>query len=160
MNDMIIDGRPPLRVLVVDDWQSRHALIRRVFSDSHTPACLEYRFGPEYVTDQDIETADVIFLDHDMCQAQYGACPNPVQGGSLNFLDENCGCPTGRDLVVRLTQQARRPRCVVHTANFVGGRVMVEGLRAAGFPVVQSPADWRLGHLARSVVDSWKLYDI
>lgn len=129
-----------MKVLIVDDWDTRHHRVREVFRSAGRPAVFKSRMHPNAVTDEDILDAEVVFLDHDMCQAEEDHdCPNPRVKPGENFLDAHCGCPTGQDLVKRLVALPARPPCIVHSQNPVGGRAMAQGLLDAGFPVAWSP---------------------
>lgn len=152
-----------MRVLIVDDWKSRHSLIKGVFDRGNRPALFTSRMSPVEVTQEDMALADVIFLDHDMCRAPEGEpCPNYLPGkNGTNMLDEGCGCPTGTDTVKKILDFAERtgkkPACVVHTANTTGGRHMAQALYDAGFPVAWSPVFTWENMVTTTIFHMWKI---
>ena len=149
-----------LRVLTVDDYESRHERIVREMTRAGVRAEFRHRYGPARVTDDDIAWAQLVWLDHDMCQRCYTAagivivpdegapCPAPVERGT-NALDLHCGCLTGMDLVRRMVALPHRPTVFVHTANPAAGPEMVRSLTDGRFRVGYMPAsrwgwyDWR-----------------
>ena len=143
-----------MRVLIVDDWSSRHDRIRSVLRLLGYPATgITSLSSPAQVSDEDLDVA-VCFLDHDMCQRDNdGECPNATEQGA-SYLDPGCGCPTGLDLVKRMAELTYRPKVIVHTANPVGGPQMCETLRDHGFEFYYAPislwSDSNLRNIARA----------
>lgn len=150
-----------MNVLIVDDWQNRHLKIKSAFNLGGRYSDFRDRYSPTEVTIEDLEWADVVFLDHDMCKAPEGlGCPNPCRPGtSANFLDEGCGCPTGMDLVNTMTSKEglKKLKCVVHTANPTGGKNMAQSLFGMGFPTAWSPVPTWDNLLPSTLFKLWKI---
>lgn len=135
-----------MNILTVDDLEGRHESI--AFRLRPLVATYRRRYHADDPTDADLAWADVVFLDHDMCQRDYRGgivlepdpkrnCPNPIgKAGPLAA----CGCPSGANLARRMAEGVARPRVVVHTANPPGGAEMVATLERAGFRVLYAPA--------------------
>lgn len=153
-----------IKVLGVDDDASRHYNLRTQLLNLRLEPgeVLQYtgKHGPGEVAEDDIAAADILFLDHDMCQSdtyyrKHGqrhpeGCPQRLKSpDGFNLLNEWCGCPTGRDMVRRLISLPYRPLTFVHTLNRRGGATMDYALSRAGFTVSQFSedqwysADWR-----------------
>ena len=139
-----------VRVLVVDDWQTRHDKIKKEMYKARFQLSWRNRMNPDEVTEDDLKWATLIFLDHDMCQRgiteagllvfdESRPCPNPIEQGR-NALDPKCGCPTGMDLVRRICALPYRPAAVVHTGNTVEAPNMTRTLQDAGFRVMAMSA--------------------
>lgn len=153
-----------MRVLIVDDWKHRHTLIKEIFDRGFRPALFTSRMSPSDVTKEDLDLAEVVFLDHDMCRAQEDdPCPNLLAADSSgkNMLNAGCGCPTGQDMVRELIAYAentgKKHKCVVHSANTTGGRVMAQALHDAGFPVAWSPVFTWESLVTPSIFKLWKI---
>ncbi len=148
-----------LRVLIVDDWHHRHIRIKGVFENGGRPALFVSRMTPADVTEADLDLAEVVFLDHDMCRGPEGeSCPFPCEtGAGQNMLNEGCGCPTGGDMVKTLIGRTKRPQCVVHTANPTGGKWMAQALYDNGFPVSWSPVSTWDRLIPSTLFKLWKI---
>lgn len=147
---------PNLKVLSVDDDSVRHAAIygylRKLGYEGRLQCTQRTCSDPAEVTDEDIAWADIVCLDHDMCQAvptrtegglYVTNCPQPLPGGgSFNLLNDYCGCPTGRDMVGRMVRLPARPFVIIHTQNLRGGMVMRDNLLRQDFNANSYPADW------------------
>lgn len=93
-----------MNILTVDDLEGRHQSI--AFRLQPLKATYRRRYHADDPSDDDFAWADVVFLDHDMCQQDYRGgivlepdpkrnCPNPVgKSGPLAA----CGCPSGANL--------------------------------------------------------------
>lgn len=147
-----------MKVLIVDDWQFRHDWIHRVFRDAGVyTANFVSRYSPAEVTLDDMDGADLIFLDHDMCRSGgdlEAPCPNP-KPNSTNSLNPYCGCPTGMDMVDRIIQRGRSVKCVVHTANPPAGSRMSAALKQAGFQTAYTPAIGENMYSAQALARIW-----
>lgn len=123
------------RVLFVDDMPGRVERLRFVAAVAGVELDVVHRLHPGEVTDADLDGADVVMLDHDMCQAPPGEdCPTATPS-------EWCRCPDGQDLARRIIKRRRRMRCVVHSANLAGRAAMVAMLHRAGWPVTMHPVE-------------------
>lgn len=131
-----------MQILILDDWESRHKLIKNMLAKLPVYPQLVHRYAPEQVSLRDWHSADIVFFDHDMCVAPEGEnCPRPVlpaQRGTNGF-NPDCNCPTGMNAVHALIASGAMPQCVVHSGNIVGGRRMAQKLKDFGFPVVWTP---------------------
>lgn len=149
------------QVLTVDDWPHRHERIEAMLRRAGVRFEARNRLGPQYVTDDDLAWASVVFLDHDMCQrvAPGGIYMGPYTDGDPcpNITGDRCGCPTGMDLVQRMIELPARPIVVVHSANQAAGPEMVRELGAARFRVHRVHGDRLTWFDPRRLVELWGL---
>ena len=135
----------PKHVLILDDEQERHDNFTKRFWDLYGHrVTLVHRFSGETVTRQDLDRADLVMLDHDLCPAHYPYaraedCYAPLK-------DEDSGdlfCPhdTGMHVVRRIISRVPNPtkRFIVHSLNETGAMQMADTLRRYGWRVLPRP---------------------
>ncbi len=109
-----------MRILFVDDDASRyHALLRMLWS-ARVGADVTHRASAEQVTDTDLLEAEVVMLDHDLCNAHY--IPEARFRCDRVDTDGRCLHGTGADVARRIADlplQAHQG-FIVHSLNVEG----------------------------------------
>jgi hypothetical protein len=101
----------------------------------------------------DVEAADVLFLDHDLCMAgDDGVAPCPVTRNPYE-----CRCPDGRELTDRIIALGIVRPVVIQSANVACGPEMLRRFVVAGWPVVYAPVMTWLGMEPKALVRRMRL---
>lgn len=124
-----------MNILFVDDMVSRFSRFRLNFPMSAKDQ-IRYKDRGEEVSVDDFRWADLVMLDHDMCERHYGdyLCPRTKTNA--------CTCETGYDLLKRVIDQLAPNEVpaltVVHSLNPSGSENILNTLM---------DKDWRFSRL-------------
>lgn len=137
---VVVKKRGVVRVLFVDDSIARLIKLRALVSQGGGIARIAHRRSARAVADGDLGDADLVFLDHDMCEgeplfSEGSFCPTSGRA--------ECTCPTGLDVARRLAGLVQKglaaPAVVVQSLKYVGAAKIVDVLRDAKVDVQYAP---------------------
>lgn len=122
----------PMRIMVLDDDETRHAAFDRAFSADvleHT-----WTYWDAVALLENSQAFDVVYLDHDLGDTEDA----PSVAGMYGDV-ELTGADVARFICRELEASKRPARAVVHSWNVVGAATMVAMLRGAGIPCSHEP---------------------
>lgn len=122
-----------MRILILDDEQSRHDVFRRVYAGEIVISCQNYAdFTNELLYGSPF---DLIHLDHDLGDEESGAtCFVDGFGDTVAFTGLHAV-----DLIYSLPEDKLPARVIVHSNNSVRAPMMVADLKRAGIEAVWEP---------------------